>query len=244
MVGTTNCRCSAPARCGAFADERRIVGGDGGKGNLSVGQATATAFLRAFARRALPRRAAGHQPVCARPWLRRSPRALVCYAGGRHGGFRPSGSARLISGVRINPFTSRTGFFVFAITCTAEFGKRDNTSKGPAKSITRDADRLTSMPFFIHGGEHGKHLARVTTDRLFHIAAAPPFQGFARVYAKHGWISFRASLSESQGQSWRRLPGDGSMSATSVQFTVAAHMMAVIGFFAARKSLQQLSLKA
>jgi len=34
------------------------------------------------------------------------------------------------------------------------------------------------------------------------------------------------------------------MSATSVQFTVAAHIMAALVFFAARRSLRQLSLKA
>jgi hypothetical protein len=34
------------------------------------------------------------------------------------------------------------------------------------------------------------------------------------------------------------------MSATSVQFTVAAHIMAALGFFEARKSRRQLSPKA
>jgi hypothetical protein len=38
----------------------------------------------------------------------------------------------------------------------------------------RDPKRLARVSFFIHGDEHGKLLVRVTSDKLFHTAAAPP----------------------------------------------------------------------
>src|SRR4030081_42294 len=42
------------------------------------------------------------------------------------------------------------------------------------------AQRLTGVPFLIHRYKHGKLLVSVTSDKLFHIAAAPPCAwGFA-----------------------------------------------------------------
>src|ERR1700693_3656476 len=43
------------------------------------------------------------------------------------------------------------------------------------------AQRLTGVPFLIHCHKHGKLLVSVTSDKLFHIVAAPPCaRGFAR----------------------------------------------------------------
>src|SRR5208282_1909889 len=48
-------------------------------------------------------------------------------------------------------------------------------------SIVRHAQRLAGMPFFVHRDEHRKLLVCVASDKLFHIAAAPPCAwGFAR----------------------------------------------------------------
>jgi len=41
--------------------------------------------------------------------------------------------------------------------------------------------RLAGVPFFVHCDEYGKLLVRITSDKLFHNAAAPPCAGgFAR----------------------------------------------------------------
>jgi len=43
------------------------------------------------------------------------------------------------------------------------------------------AHRLARLTFFVHCNEHGKFLVCVASDKLFHIAAAPPkCRGFAR----------------------------------------------------------------
>src|ERR1700726_2515158 len=45
--------------------------------------------------------------------------------------------------------------------------------------------RLAGVTFFVYRDEHGKLLVSVTSDKLFHIAAAPPCAwGFARSLRK------------------------------------------------------------
>jgi hypothetical protein len=49
----------------------------------------------------------------------------------------------------------------------------------------RNPQRLAGVPFLIHRHEHGKPLMRIASDKLFHIAAAPPCAwGFARSLRK------------------------------------------------------------
>jgi len=56
--------------------------------------------------------------------------------------------------------------------------------------------RLAGLPFFVHRDEHGKLLVGIASDKLFHIAAVPPFQGvLLAVYAKPRCSAFIASLS-------------------------------------------------
>jgi len=52
-------------------------------------------------------------------------------------------------------------------------------------AIVRHPQRLAGMSFFIHRDEHGKLLVCVTSDKLFHIAAAPPFQGFCSQFTQN-----------------------------------------------------------
>src|ERR1700692_3523023 len=59
------------------------------------------------------------------------------------------------------------------------------------------AQRLTGMPFLIHRHKHGKLLVSVTSDKLFHIAAAPPCAwGLLAVYSKLRCSAFIAALTE------------------------------------------------
>jgi hypothetical protein len=76
-------RCAAPERCGAGADERRIVAGDGGGRVLTRNAHNATSHLKVQRRRAHARSPgmpahAGRWVIAerARPWSHRSPRAL------------------------------------------------------------------------------------------------------------------------------------------------------------------------
>ena len=51
-------------------------------------------------------------------------------------------------------------------------------------AIVRHPERLSGLSFFIHRKEHGELLVCVTSDKLFHIAAAPPSLGvLLAVYA-------------------------------------------------------------
>jgi len=62
--------------------------------------------------------------------------------------------------------------------------------------IVCHAQRLTGVPLFIHRHEHGKLLVSITSDKLFHIAAAPPCAwGFARSLRETRCSDFIASLS-------------------------------------------------
>jgi hypothetical protein len=51
-------------------------------------------------------------------------------------------------------------------------------------TIVCHPERLAGLSFLIHRDEHGKLLVCITSDKLFHIAAAPPFKGFARSLRK------------------------------------------------------------
>src|SRR5258706_10354491 len=63
-------------------------------------------------------------------------------------------------------------------------------------AIVSHAQRLAGLPFLIHRYKDGKLLVSITSDKLFHIAAAPPCAwGFARILAKPCCSAFIASLS-------------------------------------------------
>jgi hypothetical protein len=52
-------------------------------------------------------------------------------------------------------------------------------------AIVSHTQRLAGLPFLIHRHEDGKLLVSVTSDKLFHTAAAPPCAwGFARSLRK------------------------------------------------------------
>src|SRR6202162_6019751 len=64
--------------------------------------------------------------------------------------------------------------------------------------IVCHAQRLAGVPFFVHRNENGKLLVSITSDKLFHIAAAPPCAwGFARSLRKIPLQRFHSIMSES-----------------------------------------------
>src|SRR5665213_148081 len=63
------------------------------------------------------------------------------------------------------------------------------------------AQRLAGVPFFVYRYEHGKLLVSVTSDKLFHIAAAPPCAwGFARSLRKTPLQRFHSIIIGTQGR--------------------------------------------
>src|ERR1700733_8865264 len=51
-------------------------------------------------------------------------------------------------------------------------------------SIVLHTQGIASVSLFVHRNEHGELLVSVASDKLFHIAAAPPCAGFARSLRK------------------------------------------------------------
>src|ERR1700740_1587897 len=63
-------------------------------------------------------------------------------------------------------------------------------------AIVSHTQRLAGLPFLIHRHEDGKLLVSVTSNKLFHTAAAPPCAWvLLAVYAKPHCSAFIASLS-------------------------------------------------
>src|SRR6266550_6756445 len=64
--------------------------------------------------------------------------------------------------------------------------RREPRQKLPVTlAIVSHTQCLAGLPFFVHRHKHGKLLVSVTSDKLFHIAAAPPCaRGFARSLRK------------------------------------------------------------
>jgi hypothetical protein len=47
-------------------------------------------------------------------------------------------------------------------------------------ALVHDSLRLADVPFFVDSDEHRELLVRIASNKMIHLAAAPPFQGFAR----------------------------------------------------------------
>jgi hypothetical protein len=69
--------------------------------------------------------------------------------------------------------------------CNGRMGWQSSQELAVKLSIMPNAERRTGLPFFIHGDKHGKLLVRVASDKLFHFAAAPPFQGFCSKFTQN-----------------------------------------------------------
>jgi hypothetical protein len=62
-------------------------------------------------------------------------------------------------------------------------------------AIVSHTQRLAGLPFLIHRHEDGKLLVSVTSNKLFHIAAAPPCAwGFARILRKTSLQRFHSII--------------------------------------------------
>src|SRR5258707_844527 len=100
--------------------------------------------------------------------------------------------------------------------------RRKPCQKLPVKlMIVSHAQRLAGVTLFVHGDEHGKSLVCIASDKLFHIAAVPPFRGFARSLCEtplQRFHSISLLFAVSRGADWLEYRHAGPLPLVAARF--------------------------